>query len=125
MDAVSKPSTSLNSSNRHLINAERLALMKPTAFLINTSRGGVVDQEALYIALKERRVAGAALDVSEKEPLERKSPLLTLDNVYLSAHVAGVAADARRRSSRTAAERLLRVFRGEKPLHVVNPEVLK
>ncbi|HEX2924024.1 MAG TPA: phosphoglycerate dehydrogenase [Chloroflexota bacterium] len=117
--------TFLNKDTRHLINAERLALMKPTACLVNTSRGGVVDQEALYEALKERRIAWAALDVFEREPLEADSPLRTLDNVYLSAHAAGVTSDARRRSGSTAAENLVRVLRGEKPIHIVNPEVLK
>lgn len=116
--------TFLNASTRHLMNAERLAIMKPTACLINTSRGGVIDQEALFQALTERRIAGAALDVFEKEPLEMGSPLRTLDNLYVSAHVGGVTSDARKRSGSTAAENLIRVLRGEKPIHIVNPEVL-
>lgn len=116
--------TFLNSSTRHLMNAERLAMMKPTAYVINTSRGGVIDQEALYEALKAKRVAGAALDVFETEPLEETSPLRTLDNLYLSAHCGGVTSDARARSGQTAAEDLLRVLKGEKPAHMVNPEVL-
>lgn len=116
--------TLLNKETRHLMNAERLALMRPTAYLINTSRGGVVDQEALYEVLKERRIAGAALDVFEKEPLEKDSPLRTLDNLYISAHTSGVTSDARNRSGRTAAENLIRVLNGERPIHIVNPEVL-
>lgn len=117
--------TPLNSATRHLINAERLAIMKPTAYLVNTSRGGVVDQKALYEALEARRIAGAALDVFEAEPLGEDSPLRSLDNVYLSPHVGGVTSDARERSGRAAAENLLYVLRGDTPLHIVNPEVLK
>ncbi len=116
--------TLLHQGTHHLINAERLASMKRTAYLINTSRGGVVDQEALYEVLKERRIAGAALDVFEKEPLEEDSPLRTLDNLYISAHASGVTSDARSRSGRTAAENLIRVLNGERPIHLVNPEVL-
>ena len=117
--------TFLNKDTHHLINAERLALMKPTAYLINTSRGGVVDQEALYEALKARQIAGAALDVFEREPLEQGSPLRRLDNIYLSGHCGGITTDARARSGRTAAENLLAVLQGRNPAHIVNPEVLR
>lgn len=114
----------LNDANRHLINAERLARMKPTAFLINTARGGIVDTEALCHALQTQRIAGAALDVVEGEPLRADSPLRTLDNVYLSPHMGGATSDARDLSGSTAAENLLRALKGKRPLHVVNPEVL-
>ncbi len=116
--------TFLNKDTRHMIDAERLGMMKPTACLINTSRGGVIDQEALYEALKSRKIACAALDVFESEPLDDGSPLRKLDNLYISAHAGGVTSDARARSGRTAAENLLRVLKGEKPAHIVNPEVL-
>jgi len=112
------------SGKRCLLDAGRLALMKPGAFLINVARGGVVDAAALYAALKEKRIAGAALDVFEVEPLALDSPLRELDNVYLSPHVAGASRDARRRSGATAAENLIRALGGQPPLHVVNPEVL-
>ena len=79
----------LNKDSRHLINAERLAVMKPTAYLINTARGGIVDTAALYEALKEKRIAGAALDVFEEEPLG-ESKLRELDNIYMSPHAAGL-----------------------------------
>lgn len=82
----------------HLINAKRLALMKPTAYLINTSRGGVLDTDALCKALGERRIAGAALDVFEQEPLEPESPLRELDNAYLSPHAAAWTVDFQRAS---------------------------
>jgi len=114
----------LNEANRHLINAKRLALMKPTAFLINTARGGIVDTQALCQALQTKRLAGAALDVVEGEPLRADSPLRAMDNVYLSPHMGGATSDARDLSGRTAAENLLRALRGERPGHVVNPEVL-
>jgi D-3-phosphoglycerate dehydrogenase/(S)-sulfolactate dehydrogenase len=114
----------LNKATRHLINAERLALMKPTAFLINTARGGIVDTEALYQALHAKRIAGAGLDVFEGEPLRADSPLRALENVYLSPHCAGSTADARQRSGTMAAENLIRGLRGDRPEGIVNPEVL-
>ena len=114
----------LNESTRHLINAERLALMKPTAFLINTARGGIVDTEALCHALQAKRIAGAGLDVFEGEPLRADSPLRALENVYLTPHCAGSTADARERSGAMAAENLIRALRGERPAGIVNPEVV-
>lgn len=114
----------LTDKSRHLINDERLALMKPTAFIINTSRGGIVDTEALCRALREKRIAGAALDVVEGEPLRADSPLRELNNVYLSPHVGGVTADARRLSGAMAAENLICAFKGERPRGILNPEVL-
>jgi phosphoglycerate dehydrogenase-like enzyme len=114
----------LNDASRHLINAERLALMKPTAYLINTARGGIVDTAALCLALKEKRIAGAGLDVVESEPLPPDSPLRECDNVYLSPHVGGASTDARRLSGAMAAENLIRALGGERPQGIVNPEVL-
>ncbi|HEX9015606.1 MAG TPA: phosphoglycerate dehydrogenase [Chloroflexota bacterium] len=114
----------LDSGSRHLIDAGRLALMKPTAYLINTARGGLVDSDALVDALRERRIAGAALDVFEHEPLEAESELRTLDNAYLSPHLAGSSSDATMLSARLAAENVVRVLRGERPHSCVNPEVL-
>jgi D-3-phosphoglycerate dehydrogenase/(S)-sulfolactate dehydrogenase len=114
----------LNEATRHLINAERLAWMKPTAYLINTARGGIVDTEALCQALQTKRIAGAGLDVFETEPLRADSPLRALENVYLTPHVAGSSADARRLSGATAAENLIRALNGERPEGIVNPEVV-
>jgi D-3-phosphoglycerate dehydrogenase len=114
----------LNAATRHLINRERLLLMKPTAFLINTARGGIVDTDALYQALQAKRITGAGLDVFEGEPLRADSPLRALENVYLSPHCAGSTADARRRSGTMAAENLIRGLRGDRPEGIVNPEVL-
>lgn len=83
----------LTDDTRHLINAEKLALMKPNALLINTSRGGVVDEKALIDALQNHRIGGAALDVTEQEPPSADNPLLKLRNVILTPHVAAFSAD--------------------------------
>jgi phosphoglycerate dehydrogenase-like enzyme len=114
----------LDGKSHHMVNAARLALMKPTAYLINTSRGGVIDSAALYQALKEKRIAGAALDVFEKEPLEPDSPLRTLDNLYISPHCSGASDDSRNAQVVMAAENVLRILEREKPVYILNPEVL-
>src|SRR5690606_21406433 len=85
----------LTEENRNLIDAQRLALMKPTAHLINTSRGGVVDEDALAHALRTGTLAGAALDVLEHEPLDSGSDLRELENLTITAHIAGATAQAR------------------------------
>lgn len=114
----------LSEKTRHIINAERLAMMKPSAYLINTARGGVVDSQALYQVLKERRIAGAALDVFEDEPLPMDSPLRALDNLTMTPHVGGSSISSRRTSMVMATENVIRILRGEKPLYIVNPEAL-
>ncbi len=114
----------LDDSTRHLIDAERLALMKPTAYLINTARGPIVDEEALYQALKEKKIAGAALDVFDQEPLPAGSPLRGLDNVYLAPHVAGQTDGAIQAMGTIAADNVIAILRGEKPLGLVNREVV-
>jgi D-3-phosphoglycerate dehydrogenase len=107
----------------HLINARTLALMKPSAFLLNTSRGAVVDEQALYEALRDRRLAGAGLDVFEKEP-PGASPLFELDNVVLTPHAAGGDWRSRDEMAQSAAEAILSLSRGEWPAEkVVNPAV--
>lgn len=114
----------LDPKSRHIINAGRLALMKPTAYLINTSRGGVIDSMALHDALRARRIAGAALDVYEKEPLEADSPLRKLGNLYISPHCSGASDDPRNAQIVMAAENALRVLRKEPPRYILNPEAL-
>lgn len=109
----------LSEETRGLIGEEELRIMKETAILINTSRGPIVDEEALYKALKEGWIAGAGLDVFENEPIETDSPLLTLDNVIFTPHIAGTTRECRRRCSRLAVENTIRVLRGEKPLYPV------
>ena len=113
----------LSDETRALINAERLSMMKPTAYLINCARGPIVDERALYEALKEKQIAGAALDVFEEEPLGN-SPLLELDNVYLTPHAAGSSSNARLAGSMMAVENVIQSLRGERPLGIVNPQVL-
>jgi phosphoglycerate dehydrogenase-like enzyme len=107
----------------HLINARTLALMKPTAYLINTSRGAMVKEADLYEALKARRIAGAGLDVFEQEP-PGKTPLCELDNVVLTPHAAGGDWLSRDEMARSAAEAIVSLWRGEWPAEkVVNPKV--
>lgn len=115
----------LNAQTRHLINAERLAMMKSTAYLVNTARGGVIDTEALYLTLRDKGIAGAALDVFEDEPLPADSPLRQLDNVYLTPHVGGSSLRSRRTSMLMATENVINVLQGKPPLHIVNPEALR
>jgi glyoxylate reductase len=109
----------------HLINEEKLKLMKKTAYLINNSRGPVVDEKALYKALKEGRIAGAALDVFEQEPTPLNNPLLKLDNVVVAPHISSASYETRSRMAEMVAENLVAFFRGEKPPNLVNPEVMK
>jgi D-3-phosphoglycerate dehydrogenase len=114
----------LNEQTRGIIGEKEIAAMKTGAFLINTARGELVNEQALYDALKSKKLAGAGLDVFQKEP-PYESPLLTLDNVIVSPHVAALARDAVRRVSIWVAEDVRRVLHGEPPLYPVNPQVLK
>lgn len=118
----------LTEQTRHLINAEAIAKMKDGAYLINAARGGVVDEAALYDALRSGKLAGAALDVFEKEP-PFGSPLLELDNCIVTPHLGASTEEAQRYASLIACEEVLKVLRGEPPRNVVNmprlpPEVL-
>jgi D-3-phosphoglycerate dehydrogenase len=109
----------------HLINQDRLALMKPTAHLVNTARGALVDEGALFEALKAGRLAGAGLDVFEREPCT-SSPLFELDNVILSPHLAGVDTTSEVAMADRAIDAILAVRRGDKPAPdcLLNPEAL-
>lgn len=111
----------LNEETRHLMNAERLAAMKPMAYLVNIGRGPVVHEAALVDALRGKRIAGAMLDVYEHYRLEPGNPLLELDNVILTPHLAGATRQGRKRVSLIAAEEVLRMLAGEKPRSYVNP----
>ena len=113
----------LNAETRGLIGEAFLRRMKPTACLINTSRGPVVDESALGRALKEGWLAGAALDVFEKEPLGADSPLRDIDNVILTPHAAYFSSPAVAQVPRRCGEEVARVLMKERPLNVVNPEV--
>ncbi len=113
----------LTEHTKHLIGADKLSLMKPTAYLINTSRGPVVDEQALLNALRERKIEGAGLDVYEHEPA--LTPGLTeLDNVILLPHVGSGTLETRVRMATMAAENLIAGLNGEVPPNLVNPEAL-
>ncbi|MCD6088315.1 D-glycerate dehydrogenase [Candidatus Bathyarchaeota archaeon] len=112
-------------STRHLINEERLKLMKKTACLINTSRGPVVDEKALYKALKEGWIWAAGLDVWEKEPTDPDNPLLKLDNVTASPHIASGSIATRTKMALMAVENMIAILEGKVPPNLVNKEVLK
>jgi len=112
-------------STRHLINEKAISKMKKSAILVNTSRGPVVDEQALYEALKEKKIAGAGLDVFEKEPVELGNPLLKLDNVVLLPHIASATIETRIAMADLAVENLIAVLQGRMPLSLVNREVLK
>lgn len=110
----------LTSATRHLLNAERIALMRPTAVVVNTARGGLIDLDALYVALREDRILGAGLDVFEQEPPNPNHPLFKLDNVVVTNHIGWYSEEAMRDVQRKAAEEAVRVLKGEAPLHWLN-----
>jgi D-3-phosphoglycerate dehydrogenase len=113
----------LTAESRNLIDRRRLALMKPAAYLINTARGGLVNEADLYDALRAGKLAGAALDVFEQEP-PPITPLLELDNVVLTPHAAGVDTQSRDDMALSAARAVVALSRGEWPAEqIVNPEV--
>lgn len=114
----------LTPETSHLIDASRLSQMKSTAYLVNVSRGAVIDEIALVDALQAGTIAGAALDVFEEQPLSAPHPLAELPNVILTPHLAGITAESMRRMSRLAAEAALRLLSGELPVNLVNAAAL-
>jgi D-3-phosphoglycerate dehydrogenase len=114
----------LTSQTKHLINRDLLARMKSTAYVINVGRGPVVDQKALYEALTQGVIAGAALDVLTQEPPERADPLLNLENVIFTPHFAGDTKEAKHRCSLTLATEVIKVLNGASSANVVNPKAL-
>ena len=117
--------TPLTPDTRHLIDAQALAKMKPEAVLIKTSRGPVVDLEALYEALKEHRIFAAGLDVTEPEPLPASHPILTLENLVIAPHIASAGKTTRDKMSWMAARNLIAGLKGEHLPNCVNPQVYK
>ena len=117
--------TPLTPQTHHLIGAAQFALMKPTAILVNTSRGPVVDQKALYEALKSRQIFAAAIDVTEVEPIPLDDPLLTLDNIIICPHIASASVITRTNMATMAAENLIAGLSGQIPPNCVNPEAIK
>ncbi|HEY8744729.1 MAG TPA: D-glycerate dehydrogenase [Chloroflexota bacterium] len=114
--------TALTAETRGLIGQRELALMKPSAVLVNIARGPIVDQSALYDALKEHLLFGAGLDVTDPEPMRGTDPLLTLDNCLIVPHIGSAGAGARARMSELAANNLIDGLAGRRPKHLVNPE---
>jgi glyoxylate reductase len=115
--------TPLTKQTYHLISRRELSLMKPTAVLVNTARGGVVDPVALYHALKDRAIAAAALDVTEPEPIPQDDPLLSLDNCLIVPHIGSGTVSTRRKMAMMATENLLAGLRDERLPYCVNPQV--
>jgi D-3-phosphoglycerate dehydrogenase len=115
--------TPLTPETRHMINEKTLALLRPGAIFVNTSRGPVQDERALFQALVTGHLAAAGLDVFEEEPSPVDNPLFNLGNVVCSSHVAGVTREAHRRAALQVTAEMLRVLRGERPEVLVNPEV--
>lgn len=115
----------LTEETRHMIGEAELRKMKETAILVNASRGAVVDEAALYTALREGWIASAGLDVLEREPLTRDNPLLGLDNVVITPHMAWYSLGSLTEIQRKAAEEVARVLSGEPPKSLVNREVLR
>ena len=114
----------LTDETRGLIGAEQLAMMKPDAVLVNSARGPLVDQKALYEALKAGRLGGAALDVFESEPLSPDDPLLKLPNVVVSPHVGSATVETRRRMADLAVDNLTAFFEGKRPVSTVNGDAV-
>jgi glyoxylate reductase len=117
--------TPLTPDTHHLIDAEAISKMKPNAVLINTARGPVVDPDALYEALRDKRIFGAGLDVTEPEPIPLDSPLLQLDNVIVVPHIASASITSRDQMSWMAAQNLIAGLKGERLPNCVNPQVYK
>jgi glyoxylate reductase len=117
--------TPLTPDTHHLIDAEALSRMKRTAVLVNTSRGPVVDHDALYSALKEKRIFAAGLDVTDPEPLPLDSPLLMLDNIVIMPHIASASTTARGNMSWMAARNLIAGLKGEHLPNCVNPQAYR
>jgi len=113
----------LTPGTRHILDQEAFERMKRTAVLVNTGRGGLVDQEALLRAVREGRIAGAGLDVTDPEPPSPDDPILHTRGIYVTPHVGSCSVTARRGMTRVCVENILAVLSGERPLNCVNPEV--
>lgn len=115
----------LTAQTHHIVNEDVLRAMKKTAFLINTSRGATVDTEALYHACRDGEIAGAAIDVTEQEPLPAGSPLRTLNNLIITPHIAWYTEEAIATLKEKLAQEIIRVYEGGQPVNIVNRNSLK
>jgi D-3-phosphoglycerate dehydrogenase len=109
----------------NLISKKEFDMMKPNAIIVNCARGGIIDEEALYDALKNKRIFGAGIDVFEKEPTPDNYPLLKLDNILTSPHNAGTSVEGKNAVVRMAIQNVIDIAEGKKPAGVKNPEVFK
>jgi D-3-phosphoglycerate dehydrogenase len=114
----------MSEATKNMVGEHELRRMKPTAYLVNTARAGLLDQSALIAVLQEKKIAGAGLDVFQDEPLKPDSPFLTLDNVTLTTHIAGTTKEALSSSPELLMEDINKLLTGQKPRFVVNKEVL-
>jgi len=117
--------TPYTKETHHLLDEKKLKSMKKTAYLINNARGPIVDEKALYKALKEGWIAGAGLDVFEEEPTPVTNPLLKLDNVVVAPHISSASYETRSKMAEMVAENLIAYFDGKTPPNLVNPEAMK
>ena len=115
----------LTDETKHFFGKDELRTMKKTAYLVNTSRGPIIDEKALYVALKEKWIAGAALDVMEKEPPDWEDPLLKLDNIIITPHISFYSEESYVELKTKVAESVRAVLKGELPRAMVNPQVTK
>ena len=115
----------LTPETHRMIGAREVALMKPGAYLINVARGQIVDEQALYAALRDRRIAGAALDVFEQEPVDPTNPILSLDNVIVSPHSLCWTDECYRLIAESCFRAVVAVAEGRRPENIVNPEALR
>ena len=109
----------LNNETRDMIGAEELSLLKPTAYILNLARGGIINEDDLYNALSAKHIAGAALDAMVKEPPSVDDRLIKLDNAYMTPHIGGGTTESLLRLEWGAAEEVVRVLEGKRPLHPV------
>jgi D-3-phosphoglycerate dehydrogenase len=114
----------VNEETRGMLPAEKLALMKESAYFINTARSALTDEKALTDMLRQKKIAGAGLDVYDKEPLPLDHPLMELDNVVLLPHIGGATEEVSTHQAEIVVPAIEALIRGEKPSNVVNPEVL-
>ena len=115
----------LTEATANLIGSKELRMMKKGCVLVNTSRGAVVDEDALYDALSNNRLQAAGLDVFRKEPINHQNPLLSLQNVVIAPHIGSASISARAKMARMCAENLIAGLRGQKPPNIVNPGVIE
>ncbi len=115
----------LTEETHRIVSKAFISRMKPTAMLVNTARSFLVDEEALLSALREKRIAAAALDVLDEEPVQEDNPFLALDNVIVTPHIGGATRDVIRHHSEMVASDIVRYLKGERPHHIVNPQVLR